>query len=246
MNDFEFITDQIAQAVEELDQEPDGLEAWPAIKAARILPPGPARVLGYKASLAAIVSRFQDGMRAIARGAVVGEIPVESFIDQAQFSIERRWFDAFRAGLEVCGVEDEITEEERSQVLAEMVTDLLAVAGLGNDIAAGKYTNPKGGAMLKPLFARINLYTTRLKYMFALGQSSGCANKMMEWELGATEDHCADCLFYAGQVHRMSTWTRYNALPQARGLECGGWNCDCRLTETAGKAVGRMRAPSGS
>lgn len=49
------------------------------------------------------------------------------------------------------------------------------------------------------------------------------------WELGATEKHCKDCLHLNGQIHRASEWRAAGIRPQSPDLECGGWNCDCKL-----------------
>jgi hypothetical protein len=51
----------------------------------------------------------------------------------------------------------------------------------------------------------------------------------LEWQLGATEKHCTDCAFLNGQIKRASEWRAAGIKPQSPDLECGGWNCDCRL-----------------
>ena len=52
------------------------------------------------------------------------------------------------------------------------------------------------------------------------------------WRLGATEDHCVDCLNLDGQVHTAAEWLASGIQPQSPDLACGGWNCDCRLEPT--------------
>lgn len=49
------------------------------------------------------------------------------------------------------------------------------------------------------------------------------------WVLGNTERHCSDCLSLNGQIKTASEWATAGIEPQSPDLECGGWNCDCRL-----------------
>lgn len=49
------------------------------------------------------------------------------------------------------------------------------------------------------------------------------------WRLGATERHCRDCAYLDGQIKTASEWAAAGIAPQSPDLECGGWNCDCRL-----------------
>ena len=49
------------------------------------------------------------------------------------------------------------------------------------------------------------------------------------WRLGATERHCSDCLHLDGQIKTASEWASAGIAPQSPDLECGGWNCDCKL-----------------
>ncbi len=198
--------------------------------------------------------RFRSGARELARGAAQGVIAQDAFVFGIQDLI-LTWFpEAFLAGMAVCGVElDVITEatpEEQSLFVSEVQTDMAAVAGFSADISGGRYGSVEELAPLDPragafagLLTRVDMYVARLDHFFALGQAQACGNQMMQWELGPTKEHCIDCLEYHGQRHRMSTWERNNAIPQSRGLECGGWLCKCRLVPTSGKASGRLRPP---
>ena len=58
------------------------------------------------------------------------------------------------------------------------------------------------------------------------------------WRLGNTREHCADCLRLDGQVHTADEWRRAAIRPQSPNLECGGWNCDCRLEPTEAESQG--------
>lgn len=65
-------------------------------------------------------------------------------------------------------------------------------------------------------------------------------NGMYEWALGNTEKHCDTCKRLAGQRHRMREWNARDLLPKSSKLDCGGYQCDCRLEKTTEKAEGRF------
>jgi len=66
------------------------------------------------------------------------------------------------------------------------------------------------------------------------GATMDRADPWLMWRLGATEKHCTDCAHLNGQIHRASEWNAAGIKPQSPDLECGGWNCDCRLDAVAG------------
>ena len=72
------------------------------------------------------------------------------------------------------------------------------------------------------------------------GRGSADRNGLYEWVLGLTEEHCGDCSKLSGQRHRMRHWAKKGLLPQSDRLECGGFNCDCKLVRVQGKARGRF------
>jgi hypothetical protein len=66
----------------------------------------------------------------------------------------------------------------------------------------------------------------------------GAVEQNYEWVLGATAVHCSDCLRLNGQVHSASEWRAAGISPQSPDLECGGWNCDCRLYPVDAPSIG--------
>lgn len=69
--------------------------------------------------------------------------------------------------------------------------------------------------------------------MFAKG------DQMLTWNLGATEKHCDTCRKLDGKKHRASWYIDHNYIPRQPGadMECGGYNCDCSLTDKNGDEV---------
>lgn len=78
------------------------------------------------------------------------------------------------------------------------------------------------------------LWTRAHEGVYATGQTSDRQNNWYMWQLGATERHCKDCLHLNGQIHTAEEWKAAGIQPQSPDLECGGWNCDCRLVYIPG------------
>ena len=64
-------------------------------------------------------------------------------------------------------------------------------------------------------------------------------NQMLTWNLGQTEKHCDTCASLDGNSHRASWYISHDYIPRKPGaaMECGGYNCDCRLTDSKGEEV---------
>lgn len=63
--------------------------------------------------------------------------------------------------------------------------------------------------------------------------------QMLTWNLGQTEIHCDTCSKLNGQRHRASWYLSRNYIPRKPGssTECGGYNCDCSLTDDEGNEI---------
>jgi hypothetical protein len=85
---------------------------------------------------------------------------------------------------------------------------------------------------------RGNLWGASLADFYWLGLVFNEALERLEWRLGATEQHCGDCLRLDGQVHTRTEWIASGWRPKTRGLECGGWLCDCSLVPTGAQTQG--------
>ena len=83
-----------------------------------------------------------------------------------------------------------------------------------------------------------NLWTRSFDGMFSSGQTLDPDDPRFVWRLGATEQHCTDCLNLDAQTHTASEWAAAGISPQSPDLECGGFNCDCRLEPTDEPSLG--------
>lgn len=63
--------------------------------------------------------------------------------------------------------------------------------------------------------------------------------EMLTWHLGETEVHCTTCAKLDGKRHPAKWYIERNFIPGKPGsdTECGGWNCDCYLTDKRGNTV---------
>lgn len=79
-----------------------------------------------------------------------------------------------------------------------------------------------------------------LRSIYYVGLKDAAGEKFYSWGLGSTIAHCQSCLLLAGQVHKLKDWMRTGWMPGCTCLECKGYQCDCRLSETRGPARGRL------
>lgn len=115
-----------------------------------------------------------------------------------------------------------------SQLVQDQTT---AISGLATDIYAGKYSS------LADLGYRIDLWMNSAVSAFYAGQTYDNSDPHLLWMYGPTE-HCSDCQRLNGQVHTASEWRASGWTPRSRGLECEGYNCQCRWIPAPGPSVG--------
>lgn len=87
--------------------------------------------------------------------------------------------------------------------------------------------------------ARADAYTATLAGVYNSGMLFAKKNQMLVWRLGQTEKHCKTCASLNGKRHRASWYIAHDYIPRKPGaaMECGGYNCDCRLEDADGKEI---------
>ena len=87
--------------------------------------------------------------------------------------------------------------------------------------------------------ARADSYTGTLASIYNSGMLFAKKNQMLTWRLGATETHCATCSNLNGKAHRAKWYVAHDYIPRKPGaaMDCGGYNCDCRLEDPEGNEI---------
>lgn len=87
--------------------------------------------------------------------------------------------------------------------------------------------------------SKADSYTNTLASVYNQAALMVGNNRMVTWQLGATEKHCKDCAKLDGQSHKISWFMDRNYIPHTPGasMECGGYNCDCRLIDKNGDEI---------
>jgi hypothetical protein len=175
---------------------------------------------------------FTLNIRANIRGLWNGDFDQFDFVDGMISAIERGFDQAWSEGAAKCGIQpDERTPEEEIELRNVINEQFLHLPGFAADIDAGSKAN--GGA-LQPFLDRGDLWIGRYNEVVQRAQAMACADQKLKWELGEAE-HCRSCLKLANKVKRASFWYSRGILPRQAGatyLECRGYKCDCRFTET--------------
>lgn len=87
--------------------------------------------------------------------------------------------------------------------------------------------------------ARADGYTASVMSVYNAAVLLAQKNKTGTWHLGATEVHCKTCASLDGQRHRASWYLNRGYIPRKPGasMECGGYNCDCSITDDDGNEM---------
>lgn len=124
--------------------------------------------------------------------------------------------------------EGDLTDADLATIQEMQQPQLDAVPNLAIDVAEGKFT----GDEPNDLGARVTLWGGQLASAYIMGKLRRPDNPNYVWLLGATEQHCSDCLRLSGQVHTAAEWEDSGWRPRITRLECNGYRCDCDLAET--------------
>ncbi len=86
--------------------------------------------------------------------------------------------------------------------------------------------------------ARVEMWAATLDAVHAEGVMRGKKNRMLTWHVGPTE-HCDTCAKLNGQRHRAKWYIQRDYIPRKPGaaMACGGYRCQCTLTDDDGNEV---------
>ena len=198
-------------------------------------------VLFKQSGARAIRQRYEQYIRRLIRRYWAGEIDERQFLDEAYQASVDDYMDAFAEGRRAGGVDDdaEVTEHEGGIVFQQLVwanASFVKIVGL---LAAADGDE----ARLQEALGRAQLVGSAIDELWYEGLASAASDRMYQWILGGTKDHCRDCRAYNGQRHRLSEWQAAGAMPNIYALECRGYHCQCELRPTRGRPVGVLNPP---
>lgn len=201
------------------------------------------------------LDQYYDDLDALALLVLNGTINESDFMEEMTRLVLAMLLLAFATagGNQTLPGADTLFEQARAQSLS-------SIALLADDIFSGRYsartaaqasegrpeqTAAEGrGKLQNRLVLWVNgagaMYNEGLIYQdAALNPETGLVEVILYmWVIGATEEHCADCLLFNGMILTAEEW-RSLPRPQSPDLECGGWHCDCRYVRIfVGESVG--------
>lgn len=144
-------------------------------------------------------------------------------------NLSRLGRQAYKDGLEDGGVEGDLDDDALKDIASILSEQSGYVTAFANSLFSGAQVDAEQRATM---WANKSLDT-----FYQRGLLSANANGMYEWKYGATE-HCADCQRLNGQKHRLKEWHDKGWIPKSSDLECKGYNCECVLVKTKGRAKG--------
>lgn len=131
--------------------------------------------------------------------------------------------EAYQDGKKIAKAPIEITPEDDLNILRWLNEQSTFLDDFLNDIVDGKITKEN-------LAYHVGLWADKsLKTIYNEGMLQGDNNRYYMWVYHPTADHCDTCQRANGQIHRLRTWRDSGIMPQSSRLQCGGYNCKCRL-----------------
>ena len=157
-----------------------------------------------------------------------------AFLDSMANEIENQFTRAWNEGAREMGVEPGDMSEDDLLILEDLiVTEQNFLDGIAGDIeeyiAEGGHTDAEFNGRFR---ARAGLWANGYNSMVTQAKLHFGDRDKLEWQLGATEEHCATCSQLNGIVAWAREWSEAGVKPQGNMLACGGWRCDCALVPT--------------
>lgn len=176
---------------------------------------------------------YEADIELLLERAIAGRMSEAVFRDRMR-AIHRRWISvAYEDGLIDGGVIDAtLSDDDRAEINRQITAQTAYIRDFARALYSNDNTITEDEIAGKPAM----WWNKSVMPAYFEGLASANRNANYEWVYGDTE-HCADCRRLNGQVHRMRDWQR-RVLPQDSSLECGGFNCSCRLVRSDSRARG--------
>jgi len=166
-------------------------------------------------------------------GYLTGNKPITAFRN----SMYNAMNSAFQTGAELGYVNGggEVPLDKKTQTWLD--GEILAEKENINNLFKDLKQNWEEKDAIAEAFKRADGYAGKLDAIYAQGMMYGAGNPMLTWQLGETEKHCPTCAKLNGRRHSAEWFISRNYIPRKpyAGMDCGGFNCDCRLVDKDGK-----------
>jgi len=159
-------------------------------------------------------------------------------------SIDQQLTEAWNTGANEVGVAPEdmtASDIEFLQRIIENENDF--ITRIGDEIVADRDGGMTAEDFDAKYNARVDLWANRYTEVVNMARVRFGGKQRLEWQLGATEDHCGICQKLNGIVAFADEWAQFGIYPQNPPNQmlsvavngkpgCKGWRCDCECKPT--------------
>ena len=171
-----------------------------------------------------------------AREYFTGEQDAFQFIDSFVAEIDNQLTRAWNEGAREAGVDPREMDDPDLVILQDKIeNEREYILGLAGDIDQARADGLTPAEFKQRFYSRVEMWANRYKETVNDAKLYFGSLEKYEWQLGATEQHCATCYRLNGVVATGEEWDESGLRPQNppnERLECGGWKCDCSLVPT--------------
>lgn len=200
------------------------------------------RLATYKA-INEVLREYENALTRYVIDAANGNMSAGEMSRAHKALIRRLAANAYDEGLREGGVSDpesERTDDDDSTI--DAWTSEQSGFTLDFAKAAAAVSKLRGDAKTEArriILERVDDWVHALRTLANKGFASAQANMTVTWEYGDS-DHCPTCKGLNGKTRRLK-WFKERGLypgePGSQTLDCHGFNCQCRLTDSKGRQV---------
>ncbi len=191
---------------------------------------------------AALKATGYDGIRTVMSGSIFGAVfgylsgegNITQYRERMATAVSKAYLEAADVAYEEGGGELPLDEDTASWARGQLEAQFAFIDQLFDDLRelrkAGEFDAGEVAT------SRAEGYASALDGFFNEAKLRGAKNIVVTWNLGGTEKHCPTCKELDGQNHKISWFVDKNYIPRKYGaaMDCGGYNCDCSLTDRLG------------
>src|SRR5512146_1083232 len=165
-----------------------------------------------------------------------------AFIDSMAGEIENQWTRAWNEGARSVGVDPrEFDDEDITEIEGIIRGETDYLGGVAGDIEAAKAEGLTDEEFNGRFRNRAFMWANRYNEVVDHAKIWFSNRQKFEWVMGPTEEHChtgddnrpgVGCANLSGLVLWAREWDQAGIRPQSDALNCGGWQCQCRLEAT--------------